>query len=94
VLARRPSIRDDDAAIGVAPEHQRLLAQRHATPVGQHERAHAQPLMDLGRDVALAGAQLVVGDERDRDRTDEVVALGLRVLPCGLRELTSERVGE
>ena len=74
--------------------HDRLLAEGHAAPVGQHERSDQRALVDLGRDVALTWAELVVGDERHGHGPDEVVALGAGVLPGDLGELPRQGVGE
>ena len=91
---RAARVGDHDVAVGHAPEHDRLLAERDAAAVGQHERSDARALVDLGGDVALTRAELVVGDERDGDGPDEVVALGAGVLPGDLGELTRQGVGE
>ena len=68
----------------------------HPSAVGQDERAHvaAGALGDLGHHVVVAGLEALVGHERERHGTDELVALVAGVLAGGLGQLPGQRLGE
>ena len=80
-----------------ASDDGRVLAERDAAAVAEDQRPGpaAGALEDLGDDVEVALLErLVVGDERDRHRPDELVALVLGVRPRRLGQLAGEGLGE
>src|SRR5262249_56471540 len=72
-----------------------MVPERHSPAVREDERSQVlgRALDDLGHDLELSGAEVVVLDQGDGDGPKEVVALVPRVLAGGVAALTGQHVG-